>query len=109
MIQVTPIRNQGSGVEFSSASMLLNNAPGSVAAVAGGQSRVLMTQAQSTPSARDSAQVDAPGVLPSRADPAARGPLPQTACKRMNCVVASADAPMPSLASPTSFISPSPP
>jgi hypothetical protein len=44
--------------------MLLNNAPGSVAAVAGSQSGVLMTQAQSTPSPHDSAQVDAPGVLP---------------------------------------------
>src|SRR5215469_2498346 len=55
----------------------------SVRVGAGGQSRVLMTKAQSTPSPRDTASEDAPGVLPERAQVpfAGRGPLPHTACK----------------------------
>jgi hypothetical protein len=58
----------------------------SVMVGAGVQSRVLMTKAQSTPSPRDTASEDAPGVLPERASHpqvpfAGRGPLPHTACK----------------------------
>src|SRR5262249_27527375 len=51
----------------------------SVGEVDGGQSRVLMPKAKSIPSPRDPASEEAPGVLPERAKPAARGPLPQTA------------------------------
>ena len=48
-------------------------------------------------------------VLPDRAAPGARPPLPQTAWVWTNCAIAAADAAVPSFGSPTSLISPSPP
>ena len=45
----------------------VSNKSSSVGDVDGGQSRVFTTHAQSTPSPRDTASVDAPGVLPDRA------------------------------------------
>ena len=53
----------GSGVLFRIWSIAVSSTS-SVCVVAGGQSRVLMTYAQSTPSPRDLANEDAPGVLP---------------------------------------------
>jgi hypothetical protein len=66
-------------MEFGLMGGVRSNRSLSVGEVAGGQSRVLMTHAQSIPSPRDTARVDAPGVLPERAAPAALGPLPHTA------------------------------
>ena len=68
-------------IEFGLIGGVTSNRSLSVGEVDGGQSRVLMTQAQSIPSPRDTASEEAPGVLPERAAPAARGPLPQTAWK----------------------------
>ena len=69
-------------IEFGLIGGVMSNRSLSVGEVDGGQSRVLMTQAQSTPSPRDTASEEAPGVLPDRAPP--RGPLPQAAWRRMN-------------------------
>ena len=45
----------------------VSNKSSSVGDVDGGQSRVLTTHAQSTPSQRETASVEEPGVLPDRA------------------------------------------
>ena len=56
----------GSGVLFRIWSIAVSSTS-NVCVVAGGQSRVLITYAQSAPSPRDLAKEDAPGVLPARA------------------------------------------
>src|SRR5262245_2648814 len=67
-----------------------------------------MTSAQSVPLLRDCAQVDAPGVLPARAL-ALRPPMPHAAWRRMNWVIAVADAASPHEPTAVSFTMPSPP
>jgi hypothetical protein len=57
----------------------MNVVKGSSAVVYGAQSRVFTVIAQSKPLLVLSAKVDVPGVLPDRAYPGARPPLPQTA------------------------------
>src|SRR5437773_12547037 len=81
-------------IEFGLIGGVMSNRSLSVGEVDGAQSRALMTQAQSTPSPRDTASEEAPGVLPERAPP--RGPFPPAAWRRMTRVRAWADAPAPS-------------
>jgi hypothetical protein len=88
-------RGYGSGVVSSRCVIEFNGVGGvrpfkssSVGEVAGGKLRVLIVYAQSMPSPRDTASVDAPGVLPERASHQnvpllGRGPFPHTACRWM--------------------------